>query len=98
MSDNIDEILKLKASDGDAPKGAHLGLITGSRFKPSGFVVVLKVLAWISAIAAFFLLISINAPSAFAGFGASISLFISAHVIATIEKCAFYLEKLNKKK
>jgi hypothetical protein len=97
MSDNIDEILKLKANDGDAPKGTHLGFITSSRFKPSGFIVVLKVLAWISAIGAFFLLISSNAPSAFASFGASISLFISAHVITTIEKCAFYLENLNKK-
>ncbi len=97
MSDNIDEILKLKANDGDAPKGTRLGFITSSSFKPSGFVVVLKVLAWISVIAAFFLFISSNAPSALASLGAAISLFISAHVITTIEKCAFYLENLNKR-
>ena len=57
MSDNIDEILKLKANDRDAPKSTYLGAIMAAKFTPSGFVLFLKVIAWISAIVGFYLFI-----------------------------------------
>lgn len=94
----MNDILRLKPDDGDAPIGTRLGTIMAPQFNSSGFVVFLKVLAWLSVIAAFFVFIQYDQTiSALICFGSAMSLFISAHVITTIEKCAFYLENLNKR-
>ena len=99
MSDNIDDILKLKSTDQHAIKSAHLRMILSTEFNSSGFVVFLQVLAWLTVISAFFVFIQYNQTiSAFICFGSAMSLFISAHVIKTIEKCAFYLENSYNKK
>ena len=108
MSDNIDELLKLKSADQTASSSAPVTPTVISSFEASGFVAFIRFFSALTAALAFILvLIALgNRDSADTGtywylslvcFGSAISLFISAHVIKTIEKCAFYLENLNKK-
>ncbi len=108
MSDNIDEILKLKSEDQSASSSAPVTPTVISSFEESGFVAFIRFFAVLTAALAFILVfVALVSPysadkgtfwySAFICFGSAMSLFISAHVIKTIEKCAFYLENLNKK-
>ena len=103
-------ILSDQAAASTSPQA--VGFATGSYFT-SGFVVFLNVFGYIGITASVFSMIAaLNVDgwresaaqsrsalwtSCFIGFGSAMSLFISAHVIKTIEKCAFYLENLNKK-
>ena len=104
MSDNIDDILKLKSAEGSVASAAPVTPTVTSTFMASGVVWFLNFLAALTAFSAIGLgLVALASKgggfwySAFICFGSAISLFISAHIIATIEKCAFYLENLNKK-
>jgi hypothetical protein len=108
MSDNIDEILRLKAAEQSGSSGAPVTHTVISTFEESGFVAFIKFFAALTAALAFILVLFAlaNSDSAYTGtywylslvgIGSAMSLFISAHVIKTIEKCAFYLENLNKK-
>lgn len=107
MSDNIDDILKLKSADQSASSAAPVTPTVISTFEASGFVTFINFFAAVTVVAAIIIgFIALNMRFsedqgtywylALAGFGSAMSLFISAHVIKTIEKCAFYLENLNK--
>ena len=108
MSDNIDDILKLKSADQSASSAAPVTPTVISTFEASGFVTFINFFAAVTVAAAIiigFIALEKQFSSdqgtygylALVGFGSAMSLFISAHVIKTIEKCAFYLENLNKK-
>lgn len=108
MSDNIDEILKLKAADQSGSSGAPVTQAVIFAFEASGFVAFIKFFAVVTVAAAVILAVialggdeSVDKGTfwylSLVCFGSAMSLFISAHVIKTIEKCAFYLENLNKK-
>ena len=103
MSDNIDDILKLKLAEGSVASAAQVTPTVTSTFEASGFLLFLNFLAVLTAFSAIGLgLLALASDgggfwySALICFGSAMSLFISAHVITTIEKCAFYLENLNK--
>jgi hypothetical protein len=69
-----------------------------STFTASNFVNFLIIFGWLSVLlAGVLIIVERNVLASIGCFGAAMSLFISAHVIKTIEKCAFYLENLNKK-
>ena len=120
MSDNIDEILKLKSADGAASAAAPPLLSPASlrvppklphvisTFQVRGVVAFITFIAVVTAASAVILAFialgqwdsSLRRTLWYLSlvcFGSAMSLFISAHVIKTIEKCAFYLENLNKK-
>jgi hypothetical protein len=108
MSDNMHDILKLKSADQTASSGAPANTTVIAIFDASGFVSFLNVLGWITILSGIICILSYSSNdssyerltsvvSSVVSIGSAMSLFISAHVIKTIEKCAFYLENLNKK-
>jgi hypothetical protein len=108
MSDNIDDILKLKSADQAATPSADVTPNAISSFAASGFVTFSNVLGWFMIACGILCILPYSSfdstydkltkvISCVVSIGSAMSLFISAHVIKTIEKCAFHLENLNKR-